>query len=151
MEFLGISLWAWWVGSAFLFFILEIILPGFWVATLGIGALAGAMAALFVGNFNIQLLVFAIVSGISFIFVRPVVTKYLYQGRKELKSNADALAGQKVKVLETIDNINEKGRIKIGADHWIARTIDNSIALEGEIVEIVRVDSAKVIVKKIGG
>jgi membrane protein implicated in regulation of membrane protease activity len=130
-------------------FILEIFVPSFWVAIMGIGALAAAIPAAIDMNVNWQLGIFAVVSIICGIFLRPVIIKYVYKSKDAPPSNVSALIGKKVKVTEKINGLAEPGRVKIGSEVWKALPVEESMTAEvEEIVEIVEVNGAKVVVKK---
>ena len=62
MEQLLLTPWLVWVIVAVAAFILEIFIPGFWVAILGIGALAAVPLAALGAGTTWQILVFAVVS-----------------------------------------------------------------------------------------
>mgnify|MGYP000396418827 CR=1 FL=1 len=142
--------WQFWVVTAVVLFIVEIFTPGFFIATFGIGALCTVVAALITDNLNIQLLVFAVSTTLTYVYIRPLAKKYFFKKQPETATNVDALVGKKAKVIETIDPINSKGRIKlIGGEDWKALSNDESIIEKDAIVEITAVDGAKVIVKKI--
>jgi len=148
MQVLGIDVWIIWVTLAIVFFTLEIFIPSFWIAIIGIGALAAAIPAAFNLSINWQLGVLSVVSIICGIFLRPIIIKYLYKSEKATPSNASALIGKKVKVTERINSANEPGRVKIGSEIWKAVPQNKDLVIEvDEFVEIVEVDGATVIIK----
>lgn len=149
MEKVVVELWILWGFASIVFFILEVFLPGFWLATLGVGAIFAAISAFIIKDFNSQLVIFSTFTVIAFIVVRPFALKYFYKGTDKIQTNTDALIGQKVKVLDTIDNINSLGQVKIGGDTWKARSENDGIIMKDEVVEVIKVDGAKVIVKKV--
>ena len=67
--------------------------------------------------------------------------------KSTLKTNVDSLAGEQGIVSETIDNLEATGKVKLNDVFWMARSEDGSIINEGTVVEIVRVDGVKLIVK----
>jgi len=149
MQVWGIELWVVWVTLAIVFFTMEIFVPSFWIAIMGIGAATAAIPAALELSVNCQLGVFAVVSIICGIFLRPFIIKYLYKSKKAMPSNASALIGKKVKVIERINGILDPGKVKIGSEIWKALPKDEAMILEvDEIVEIIEVNGAKVIVNK---
>lgn len=142
------QVWVVWITGAIILLILEIFIPGFTIATFGIGALLAGILAFFYHNIYIELLLFAISSFIVFLWLRPIVIKTLYKSSSNVKTNVDALIGKEAKVIEKINNIEFTGRVKIGGENWKAISEDDSIIEIGEIVKVVKVDGAKVIVKK---
>ncbi len=145
-----VNTWQFWTVAAVVLFIIEIFTPGFFIATFAIGALCTVPAALLTDNLNIQLLVFVIATTLTYIYIRPLAKKYFFKKQTEVATNVDALIGKKAKVIETIDPINSKGRIKlIGGEDWKALSADESVIEKDSVVEIVAVDGAKVTVRKV--
>ena len=149
MQVMGIELWVVWITLAIVLFTLEIFIPSFWIAIMGIGAATAAIPAALEFSVNCQLGVFAVVSIICGIFLRPFIIKYLYKSKDAPLSNVSALIGKKVRVTERINGILEPGKVKIGSEIWKALPKDESMILEvDEMVEIIEVNGAKVIVNK---
>lgn len=153
MEFFSnviFNTWQFWLVTSVALFVIEIFTPGFFLATFAIGALCAALTALFTDSFNVQMLVFAVTTTLTFVFVRPFAKKYFFKKSPDLPTNAEALTGKKAKVIETIDNANSKGRVKLfGGEDWKAVSADESIIEKDTVVEIVSIDGAKATVKKI--
>lgn len=140
--------WHIWVIAALLLFIMEIFTPGFAVACLAIGATGSAVASAFGCTLKIQILVFAIVTLISFISVRPLVIKFFHSKEKSVATNTDALIGRTAIVSEGIDPLTG-GRVKIDGDDWKAVSADGGKIEAGTPVRILRLDSVIVTVEKI--
>lgn len=153
MEFFSnviFNTWQFWLVTSVVLFIVEIFTPGFFLANFAIGALCAALTAVFIDDFNIQMLVFAVTTTLTYAFVRPFAKKYFFKKSPDLPTNAEALVGKKAKVIETIDNANSKGRIKpFGGEDWKAVSADESIIEIDAVVEIVSIDGAKATVKRI--
>jgi membrane protein implicated in regulation of membrane protease activity len=75
--------------------------------------------------------------------------KYAYRKSHKVKINVDALAGNIGRVVETIDEKQNTGRIFVNGDDWRARTENEEIVPVNEKVEVIRVDSTTLIVKHI--
>ena len=147
MESLAVAPWIIWLIVAVASFILEIFIPGFWVAILGIGALAAAPLAALGAGTTWQILVFAVVSIVSGIFFRPLALKYFFKSSEKREANTNAMIGKKAKVLSKI-TADEPGKAKIGSEVWTAiPENEEAVFNEGETVEITAVDGAKIIVK----
>lgn len=147
MESLVIAPWIIWTVIAVASFILEIFIPGFWVAILGIGALAAVPLAALEVSTTWQILVFAVVSVIAGIFFRPLALKYFFKSSEKREANVNAMIGKKAKVVSKISS-DEPGKAKIGSEVWTAIPENESDILEeGTMVEITAVDGAKIIVK----
>ena len=130
-----------WLIAAIILVIIELLSAGFGVICFAIGALFSALVAYFTPNILWQLLVFAAVSLLTFIFLRPVLIKLLERKTKDVKTNADALIGKIGVVSETIDADKNTGRVAIDGDDWKAVTADGSIINKGEKVKVVSRDS----------
>ena len=141
------EIWSMWLAAALLFVLIEVFTAGFAIMCFSIGAFAAMALAFFCDILWIQVLVFAIFTTISFMFIRPVALKYL--GRKEggdLKTGVDALIGRRARVSQAIAE-GGYGRVSIDGDDWKAASYDNSFIEAGTSVEIVRLESVILIVK----
>jgi membrane protein implicated in regulation of membrane protease activity len=147
MESLAVAPWIIWLIVAVASFILEIFIPGFWVAILGIGALAAAPLAALGAGTAWQILVFAVVSVIAGIFFRPLALKYFFKSSEKREANTNAMIGRKAKVISKI-TADEPGKAKIGSEVWTAVPENEGDTFEeGSMVEITAVDGAKIIVR----
>jgi membrane protein implicated in regulation of membrane protease activity len=130
-----------WLIAAIILVIIELLTAGFGVICFAIGALFSALSAYFGLGLLWQLLVFAVTSVLTFIFLRPVMIKLLERKSKDVKTNADALIGKTALVSETIDATQNTGRVAVDGDDWKAVSADGSIINKGEKVKIVSRDS----------
>ena len=94
-------------------------------------------------------MIFAVVSVLCLIFVRPLALKFLTRNDKELKTNADALVGRVGVVSEDIDPTAHTGRVVVDGDDWKAISDTGEVIAKGVDVEIVSRDSLIVTVKKV--
>lgn len=67
----------------------------------------------------------------------------------EVKTNTDALIGRKAIVLQSIKGEMHPGRVKVDGDDWKAIACDDQLIEEGDIVEIISINSVILTVKKI--
>ena len=137
-----------WLIVAIILVIVEILTAGFGVICFAIGAAFSALVSGLGGNLTWQVVVFVVVSLLAFIFLRPVVIRFLDKKSKDVKTNADALVGRKGVVSECIDAENHTGRVAIDGDDWKAVSEDGSVIEKGAYVEIVKLDSIIVTVKQ---
>ena len=143
-------MWHVWLIVALVFFILEIFTTGIAVICFSFGAIVSCIAALLGANLTWQVIVFAIVTLLSFIFIRPMLIKLFYKkGKNEVKTNMEALIGRKGIVSEAIDPVTGSGRVKVDGDDWKAVSVDDQPIELGARVEILKLDSVIVTVKKI--
>jgi len=137
-----------WLIVAIILVILEIATAGFGVICFAIGAGFSALIAGLGGNLTWQIVIFAVVSLLTFIFLRPVVMRFLEKKSKDVKTNAEAIVGRKGVVSERIDATQHTGRVAIDGDDWKAVSEDGSVIEKGQTVEIVKLDSIIVTVKQ---
>ena len=137
-----------WLIAAILLLIFEICSATFGAICFAIGAGFSALAAGLGANITWQIVIFAVVSLLTFIFLRPVVMRFLDRRSKDVKTNADAIIGRKGVVSERIDAEQHTGRVAIDGDDWKAVSEDGSVIEKGTTVEIVRLYSIIVTVKQ---
>lgn len=134
-------------GILFLMFVLvetfTVQLVSIWC---GAGSVGAIVASLLGASFQIQILVFTLVSVILILCTRPLVKKM--QKNKLIATNADALIGQQAIVTEDIENIAGTGRVKVGGQSWAAKCeIDEKIPC-GTVVNIHSIEGVKLIVSR---
>ena len=139
-----------WLIAAIVLVIIEIATAGFGVICFAIGAGFAALAAVLgVENAVWQIVIFAAVSFLTFLFLRPIAMRFLEKKSKDVKTNAEAIVGRKGVVSERIDATQHTGRVAIDGDDWKAVSEDGSVIEKGQTVEIVKLDSIIVTVKPI--
>ena len=141
--------WHIWVIIALVFVIIEIFTAGFAVMCISFGCLFGALASALDWELKWQLLVFAVGTVLAFMTVRPLVYKFFYNKKNEVKTNAEALIGRKAIVTECIEGELNPGRVKIDGDDWKAVSLDSEPIEVGMAVEVTALNSVILTVKKI--
>ena len=141
MEWLGDHAATVWAILAVLLFVAEMVSLDLFLLMLGLGAAAGGVVALAGAPFALQAVVALVTSVALLAGVRPPVVKRLHSG-PDLKTGADALIGQRAKVLREIGP-HQTGRIKIGGEEWTAAPYmeDDSIP-EGAVVDVIKIKGA---------
>ena len=127
----------------------EIFTVDFVLLMLAVGAFAAAGTALATDNIVAQVLVFALVSILSLIGVRPFIKKRLTHHHTDdgTPLHVAAIEGAAAVVLERVDADN--GLIKVQGDTWTARAFDATQSMEpGERVKVVQVKGATALVWK---
>ena len=137
-----------WLIVAIALVIFEICSATFGAICFAIGAGFSALAAGLGAGVTWQIVIFAIVSLLTFIFLRPFMLKFMDRKSKEVKTNAEAIIGRRGIVSERIDADQHTGRVAIDGDDWKAVSEDGSIIEKGVSVEIVKMDSIIVTVKQ---
>ena len=139
-----------WLIVAIVLVIIEICTTAFGAICFAIGAGFSALAAgLGLNDLTWQIVIFAVVSLLTFIFLRPFMLKFLDKKSKDVKTNADALVGRKAIVSERIDATQHTGRVAVDGDDWKAVTADGAVIEKGEEVEILKLDSIILTVKSL--
>ncbi len=138
----------WWTIIGIVGFIVEIFTPGFFAASIGIGAFFAAVTAMFTDVVEYQMIAMAAGSLLAFLTIRPIWTRYLAR-TKDVKTNADALIGKVGVVSEDINSDSNTGRVAIDGDDWKATSEDGLAIVSGSHVEIVKRNSIILTVKSI--
>lgn len=136
-----------WLVIVAVMLIIEIFTMGLTTIWFSIGALASAVAAAFGAPLGIQILLFVAVSLLVMFLVRPFAMRVV--NKERMKTNIEAVVGEQAVVQETIDNLKEQGKVIFRGVDWMARSIDNSLIPEGELVQIEEVSGVKLVVKKV--
>lgn len=119
----------------------------FLIVFFSVGALAAAGAAWLGAPLLVQVIVFAVVSGLSVGALRPIVLRHARPALEsgETPIGMEAIEGSRGTVLEEVDA--DRGMIKIDGEIWQARSFDgNEKYLPGERVRILKVKGATAIV-----
>ncbi len=127
--------------------IIEIFTISFFFASIGIGFFFASIANYLGLEIEYQILSFSIGIITTYFLIRPILHKYAYNEASDLKMNGDALIGQIVEVVEDIDSINNKGRVKIGGESWKAVSSNGDKINKGTKVEIINRESITLFVK----
>ena len=137
-----------WLIAAIILVIVEICTAGFGSICFAVGAGFSALAAALGVSFTWQIVVFAVVSILIFIFLRPIAIRFIDKKSKDVKTNAEALIGRRGIVSERIDAAQHTGRVAVDGDDWKAVSEDGSVIEKGASVEIVKMESIIVTVKQ---
>lgn len=140
--------WHWWAGLALVLMIAEIFVPGFFLMCLGIGCLGGSIVAAVGLGASAQLIAFSGFSLLAFFTIRPVLMKRMWKDG-DVKTNMDALVGQRGRVTQDFESGLRLGRVSAAGDDWRAECTTDRMLRVGDLVEVVRVESNTLIVKAI--
>lgn len=142
------EIWTIWLIITGFFVFLEFLTVGFFVIWFGIAALVPMIYSIFYPEqILVQVAIWAITSTILVLStkkftdkVRPAVTQ----------TNVYSIIGKQAIVTQEINNEKMQGQIRVGGDIWSARCENlTEIIPENSVVEILRIEGVKVIVKKI--
>ena len=109
-----------------------------------IGAIVAMFAAIFGAEIWLQAVLFAVVSVICLLSLRPVLKKYLEP--KKVKTNIDAIIGKQGVVLEKIDNLTGAGKVKIDGMEWTARSATGETIEKDTVIIVEKIEGVKVLV-----
>lgn len=112
----------------------------------GIGAIAALIGDAFGLSQLLQVILFAVISMVCIVMTRPLAKKYL-RGNT-IRTNSDRVIGKHCLVTETI-TADKKGEVKVMGTLWMAASLDNETIEIGEYAEVVSIEGAHVVVKKI--
>lgn len=110
--------WLWWVGAALVLGVIETLTVDLTFLMFAGGALGGAAAAAAGAPFWVQVVVFAVVSTLLLVAVRPWAKRHLEATTPEMRTNAEALVGREATALTAVDL--RGGRIRLGGEEWSA-------------------------------
>jgi membrane protein implicated in regulation of membrane protease activity len=144
-----ILIWHIWVIVSILLLIAEVFVPTFTLASFAIGCLmAGIFSAMDYG-IKIQLIAFSVGMLASFFMVRPFMLKYAYRQSNNVKTNVEALVGKTGRVIETIHNAENQGRVIVNGDDWKAEAENDEIIETGSKIQVLEINSTILIVKSL--
>ncbi len=117
-SWLQLPAWQWWAIAGVVLLILELMTQTFFILWISVGAFVAAGVAALWGGW-VPWAVFAASSAILLWLTRPLARK-LHEATP-VRTNVDELIGQKAIVVETIDPVANRGRVRVRSDEWRAR------------------------------
>lgn len=134
-----------WLIIAIVFFFAELITVGFVLAAFGVGALGGALVALFGLGLEWQLLVFVLISGLAVVYSRRFADRVT--GKQAENVGVDRVLGKHAIVLEDIEPLSAAGRVRVEREVWRAQSFDDQPIPAKTVVEIVEVQGTRLLVR----
>jgi len=123
-----------WLWLTLVVLIVEILTAGFFIGALAVSTLVSALSAWLGASRNLQLVVFAMFSILSMVFVRPLFVRLL--SPKPVATNTHVLIGQTGTVIDHVP-AGGHGRVRLANEEWRA-TSDQNLGI-GELVRILAV------------
>lgn len=105
---------------ALCFFIGEIFTMEFSLACMGIGSMGAALVSWIGLGIWPQVVVFALVSIVCWIGIRPFALRHFYKKTKTVNTPAEDVIGQDAVVEIALDPVQGTGRVKIAGESWKA-------------------------------
>lgn len=123
----------------------EVVSGELFLVMLGGGALAAAAGAGLGLGVTGSAGLFAVVSVLLLLAVRPVAKRKLQERMGTLERHQDRFVGAPAEVVQRVDG--ERGQVRIGRELWSARSLDGHEVLEeGAVVTVMDVTGAAVLV-----
>ncbi len=143
--------WIFWIILGIIFIVAEIFTLGFVLLWFGLGALAAAFFSFLGFGFIWQFLIFAAVSITLTAFSRTIFNNYFTNKDSEnIKTGVDSLPGQIGTVKQSSNGILNEGSVKVFGSIWTAfPEIGEEPLLEGEKVEVTRIQGSSIYVRKV--
>ncbi len=142
--------WEFWAIIGSILLIIELFIPTLVALSLSVACFVTSIFAyVFVDlTLTMQLVIFSVTGLFLFLIIRPIALKLWFNKKPEIKTNVEALVGAEGMVTETIDNMNNTGRVLVMGDDWKAKSSNDDIIDKGSKVIVEKVDSTILIVKK---
>ena len=142
----NIMVWIW-LAVTVIAIVVELITPELVSLWFAIGGVVGVVFSFIPGlPWWGEVIIFAVVSMVLLLSVRPVVKKYFNQ--KKTATNVDRIIGKEVRMLTQAD-FDNLGSAKIGDVVWSVKSENETSLHENEIVEIVAVEGNKLIARPV--
>ena len=138
------SLTVFWLVLMIVLVVFEAITPQLVTIWFALGALAALLTSAFHGPFWLQVVLFAVISGVSLALTRPLAKKLTKSDK--VPTNADRVLDQIGVVQDDIDNTKACGTVLVGGAVWSARSADDIPIVSGTRVHVDRIEGVKVIV-----
>ena len=139
-------MWQFWLVLSGICLIIESFTLGFFVFWFSIGALFALIVSLFTTNIVIQSVVFIVSSTILLLLTKPLIKNFV-KTPKTKPTNVYSIIGKEGIVLESIDNLNSTGKVKVSGELWTA--ISDSNIEKGETIKVLSINGVKLKVEKI--
>jgi membrane protein implicated in regulation of membrane protease activity len=138
--------WVLWLIAAVVLAVAEVLNLSFFLFPFAIGAAGAAVAELAGAGTPVALVVFAVLTAVSFGIVRPIAKRHL-RTPPAIRTGTAALVGKPAVVVERIVNDDASGAVRIEGEVWTARSYDEDRVIErGARVEVIEIRGATALV-----
>lgn len=111
------------------------------------GSLAALVTSLLGGPVWLQIILFAVVSGVLLWILRPVIRKHFTPNLT--RTNIDAVIGSVGMVTVSIDNMMAQGTVVINGMEWSARSASGKMISANTTVRVERIEGVRVFVSPV--
>lgn len=141
--------WQMWFGAGIALIILEMFTPVLFLLSLGVACIFSSGIAYLGFGLIPQVAVFSVVSIVMIFFIRPLFMKSI-SNKNSAATGIKRYLTQNAKVIETIDNSQNKGRVRIFDEEWRAVSKTGEVFEVGKYVVIVEIQGMTFYVDKLG-
>src|SRR5215468_8838205 len=117
-----LSGWQLWLAAALLLAGGELFHGAFALLALALACVPAALTSLLGGGFAMQAVVFTLALVAEIPLLKPLAVR-----RRHLATNADAIVGKRVRVLQAVKE-HEDGVVLLTGEHWKARSLAGELA-----------------------
>jgi membrane protein implicated in regulation of membrane protease activity len=140
--------WIPWLIAACILAVGEMHFTGFFLGPFALGAFAATVVALIGVGFAITVAIFAVVTILTFLLLRPIANRHIHQPAI-MRTGTAALVGKTGMVLERIANDEGVGVVKINGEVWTARAYEDDHVIDaGQRVQVVEIRGATALVSE---
>jgi membrane protein implicated in regulation of membrane protease activity len=138
-----------WILIALALFGLEVLTLSFVAFYPALGALAAALAAVLGGSIGIQVIVFAVVTVVSLLLTRRPLLRMMKR-MPNVPSNASNVVGRRAVVVIAVEaGPGQRGQVRVGTEHWSAKSENEQPIADGTTVEVARIDGVALVVRPV--
>ncbi len=138
------ALWQIFSIIGFAFLILEMLTPSYFCLNFGIAAFITAAASVWITDWIILTILFAVLSLVLLLFFRPFLMR---KNNTEQAKPDDAYIGKIAKVTENVGP--DSGTVTIYDERWNARTLNGDLIEAGADVRVIKLDSLIMFVERV--
>ena len=137
--------WLWWLGAALLLIAIEVMTVDLVLLMFAGGAIAAGIANVLGAPLQLQIVVFAVVSVLLLVSLRPWLLRHLRDRVPLVETNTAAQVGRAAIVVQEVDV--HGGRVKLSGEVWSARAARDGVVhpVDAE-VRVLRIDGATAVV-----
>ena len=138
--------WVIWLIVAVVLAVAEVVNLSFFLFPFAIGAAGAAVVELVGLGSAVAVVVFAVLTAVSFGIVRPIARRHL-STPPQIRTGTAALVGRQAIVLERIANDEGVGCVRLDGEIWTARSWDDDTTFEpGTRVHVMEIRGATALV-----
>jgi membrane protein implicated in regulation of membrane protease activity len=138
--------WVLWLIAAIVLAVAEVVNLSFFLFPFAIGAGGAALVALAGAGTPIAVVVFAVLTAVSFGIVRPIARRHR-NTPPQIRTGTAALVGTTAIVVERIANDEAVGCVRLNGEIWTARSFDDDKVIEpGTRVHVMEIRGATALV-----